>query len=114
MNREGQVIGINSQIISSSGVNAGVCFAVPINTAAGVIPELIENGSYEYAYLGISGASVTPAVAEVNDLSADIKGVLITSVTGRGPAASAGISGARQASDHSRYHTFNQHRRHPG
>ncbi len=103
LDREGQVIGINSQIISSSGANAGVGFAVPINTAARVIPELIQNGSYEYAYLGISGASVTPVVAEANGLSADTKGVLITSVTGRGPAASAGISGAGQTADQSGY-----------
>ena len=103
LDREGQVIGINSQIISSSGANAGVGFAVPINTAARIIPELIDNGSYEYAYLGISGASVTPVLAEVNGLSEDTKGVLITSVTGRGPAASAGITGAGQASNQSRY-----------
>jgi 2-alkenal reductase len=102
LDREGQVIGINSQIISS-GANAGVGFAVPINTAARVIPELIENGSYEYVYLGISGASVTPALAEVNGLSSDTKGVLITSVTGRGPAALAGINGVGQAADQSRY-----------
>ena len=103
LDRVGQVIGINSQIISSSGANAGVGFAVPINTASRVIPELIENGSYEYAYLGISGASVTPAFAEVNGLSSGTKGVLITSVTGRGPAALAGINGMGQAADQSRY-----------
>ena len=92
LNREGQVIGINSQIISSSGANAGVGFAVPINTAARVIPELIENGTYEYAYLGISGAPVTSALAELNGVSPDTKGVLITSVTARGPAALAGLN----------------------
>ena len=92
LDRKGQVIGINSQTISSCGANAGVGFAVPTNTAARVIPELIEYGAYEYAYLGISGASVTTVLAEVNGLSEYTKGVLMTSVTGRGPAASAGIT----------------------
>jgi len=91
------------QVIGSSGVNAGVGYAVPINPATRTIPELVENGAYEYAYWGISGASVTPVLAEVNGLSEDTKGVVITSVTGRGPAASAGITAARQASTETRY-----------
>ena len=94
---------MNSQIIGSSGANAGVGFVVPINTAARIIPELIEYGAYEYAYLGISGASVTTVLAEVNGLSEYTKGVLMTSVTGRGPAASAGITGASQARTQNRY-----------
>ena len=103
LDRKGQLIGINSQIISSSGANAGVGFAVPVNTAARVIPDLIEFGSYQYAYMGISGTSVTPALADANSLSPDTKGVLITSVTSRGPAASAGIGATGQTGSQGSY-----------
>ncbi len=51
LDRRGHVIGVNTQIISRSGSNSGIGFAVPINTAKRVIPELIENGRYQYAWL---------------------------------------------------------------
>ena len=48
----GQVIGINSQIASQSGGNVGIGFAVPINTAADVVPQLENGGKVQHAYLG--------------------------------------------------------------
>ena len=98
LDRHGQVIGINSQIISSSGSNSGVSFAVPINTAKRVVPELIENGNYEYAYLGISGTEVRDRVAEVNGLPKNTRGVLVIIVTGDSPADRAGV-GSSNISD---------------
>src|SRR5918995_1359056 len=56
----GQVIGINSQIESQSGGNEGVGFAVPIKTAADVVNQLQSGGEIQHAYLGISGADITP------------------------------------------------------
>ena len=94
LDRAGRVIGINSQILSSSGSSAGVGFAVPVNTARRVVPELIANGSYRYAYLGISGASLTPNLADANRLPRETRGVLVIQVASDGPAAQAGVSGS--------------------
>jgi 2-alkenal reductase len=94
LDRRGKVIGINSQIISSSGANAGVGFAVPINTAKRIVPELIADGTYEYAYLGINGASLTPRLAEANDLPGDTRGTLVVGLVNGGPAEEAGLHAA--------------------
>ena len=97
LDRQGRVIGINSQIISSSGVNSGVGFAVPINTAKRVVPELIASGIYQHAYLGITGASVSPGLAEANGLPEDTRGVFVVAVVTGGPADNAGLSGSTGA-----------------
>lgn len=94
LDRQGRVIGINSQIISNSGSNAGVGFAIPINTAKRVVPELIASGKYEYAYLGINGTSLDATLAEINSLPRDTRGVLVLGVVGGGPADRAGLSGS--------------------
>ena len=99
LDRFGQVIGINAQIASRSGSNAGVGFAVPINTARRVVPELISSGSYKYAYLGISGASLTSELAEANGLPEDTRGVLIVEVVPDGPAARFGVTGSEETKE---------------
>jgi S1-C subfamily serine protease len=88
----GRVIGINSQIESQSGGNVGIGFAVPIDTARDVADQLIEDGEVEHAFLGITGADVTPQVADVLNLSVD-HGALVQEVTPDGPADEAGIEG---------------------
>ena len=95
IDRHGNVVGINSQIISRSGGSSGVGFAVPINTAKRIVPVLIEEGDYTYAYLGISGSSLGAALAEANDLPSDTRGVLVVTVVPDGPADRAGLSEAR-------------------
>jgi 2-alkenal reductase len=99
LDREGNVIGINSQIISNSGSSAGVGFAVPINTARRVVPELIAGGSYSYAYLGISGASLTGDMATANGLPEETRGVLVIDTVGDGPAQLAGVSGSTRTGE---------------
>ena len=94
LDRKGHVIGVNTQIISRSGANSGIGFAVPINTAKRVIPELIENGQYQYAWLGISGTSLRPDVAELMDLPRDTRGTLVIDVINDGPADAAGLLGS--------------------
>jgi S1-C subfamily serine protease len=89
----GQVIGINSQIESpNGGGNIGIGFAVPINTARSVVQQLLQNGSVQHAYLGISGTDLTPQIANVLNLPVD-QGALVQSVTPGGPAEKAGIKG---------------------
>ena len=93
----GRVIGINSQIATGSGTSSdsggsvGIGFAVPINTAKRVIPQLKESGKVQRAYLGITGATIDSSLSKLN-LKAD-HGVLVQEVTPGGPAAKAGIRG---------------------
>ena len=93
LDANGRVIGINSQIESpGGGGNVGVGFAVPINTARQVVQQLLTNGSVQHAYLGISGASVTPQLADVLNLPVK-EGALVQSVVPGGPADKAGVKG---------------------
>ena len=91
LDRHSNVIGINAQIISQSGANTGVGFAVPINTAKRIIPVLIDKGKYEYSYIGISGATLGASLAEANGLPRDARGVLVVGVASDGPAERAGL-----------------------
>ena len=94
LDRQGRVIGVNTQIMSSSGANSGIGFAVPINTAKRVIPGLIEAGRYEYAWLGISGITLTGDTAELTGLPRNTRGTLIIEIAPGGPADSAGLHGS--------------------
>ncbi len=94
LNRLGEVIGINTQIISSSGGSSGIGFAVPINIAKQVVPTLIQGKQYDYAWLGITGRTVSPEMAGFMDLPLDTRGALVIDVTSDGPAAKAGLKGS--------------------
>jgi S1-C subfamily serine protease len=89
----GRVIGINSQIITggAGNGNVGIGFAVPINTAKKLLPQLKQSGSVVHAYLGITGATIDASLADLQ-LKVD-KGVLVQTVTADGPAARAGVHG---------------------
>jgi 2-alkenal reductase len=94
LNLEGQVIGVNAQIASGSGgVNSGVGFAIPANVVRRVAPTLIEQGVYQWPWLGVSGTSVNLLLQEANDLPVQ-QGAYIGEVTDGGPAARAGLQGA--------------------
>ena len=94
LDRHGRVVGINTQIISRSGSNAGVGLAVPINIAKMVVPALIADGKYEYSWLGISGAPVSPDVAQLMEFPKGTQGALVMSVNQDGPAHEAGLKGS--------------------
>jgi S1-C subfamily serine protease len=94
LDREGQVIGVNTMIISGFGASAGVGFAIPVNVVKQVVPVLIEEGAYDYAWLGITGRDLDRETALAMDLSADQRGALVTEVTEGGPAEAAGLLGA--------------------
>jgi S1-C subfamily serine protease len=91
---EGKVIGINSQIQTggSGDGNVGIGFAVPINTAREVVEQIEKNGKVEHAFIGISGGSITPALAKALKLPVE-DGVLVNEVTKGSPADKAGIEG---------------------
>jgi S1-C subfamily serine protease len=88
----GRVIGINSQIATGGSGNGsvGIGFAVPSSTAGDVTQQLLETGEVQHAFLGISGADVSPQLADALDLSVD-QGALVGEVTQGGPAEEAGV-----------------------
>jgi S1-C subfamily serine protease len=92
----GRVIGINSQIATAgSGGSVGVGFAVPIDTAKAVIPELQAHHMISHAYIGIHGEEVAdPMVSMDSGTDAASAGVRVEGVDAGGPAARAGILGA--------------------
>ncbi|HYT49151.1 MAG TPA: trypsin-like peptidase domain-containing protein [Pyrinomonadaceae bacterium] len=91
LDSHGRMIGINSQIESPSGASAGVGFAIPVNIAKRIVPELVRNGSVQRPKLGITPRDVESLGRQV-DLPAN-DGVLIMSVQTGGPAANAGLRG---------------------
>ncbi len=94
LDRYGHVIGVNTQIISRSGANSGIGFAVPINIAKQVVPSIIGGGEYEYSWLGISGTTLRPDLAEAMDLPRRTQGALVIDVVRDGPAEDAGLEGS--------------------
>lgn len=88
---KGQVIGVTYMIESPSQASAGIGFVIPASIVGRVVPTLIANGSYQHPYLGISGSSLTPAVAEAMDLEPSQRGVLVGDLTPEGPADKAGL-----------------------
>ena len=90
---EGNVIGINSQIISRSGGNQGIGFAIPINSVKKIIPTLIKGEKFEYPYIGITGMDLNPNLKKALAIDSNIKGVMIVDVVKGSPADLGGLSG---------------------
>ncbi|ESR27297.1 HtrA protease/chaperone protein [Lutibaculum baratangense AMV1] len=89
-NMKGEVVGINTAIISPSGGSIGIGFAVPSNLASSVINQLVEFGETRRGWLGVRIQTVTPEIAE--SLGMDrARGALIAGVTEGGPAEEAGM-----------------------
>jgi S1-C subfamily serine protease len=89
----GRLIGINTAIYSPSGANAGIGFAVPVDTVNSIVPQLIKYGKFTRPGLGIN--ILSDQIAQQQKL----EGVVILGVTPGGAADQAGISGARQTPD---------------
>lgn len=94
VNRYGQVIGVTTAIISPVEASVGVGFAVPSVIVNKVVPRLIQDGHFPDPWIGISGLSMTPDLAEAMDLDTDQRGVLVIEVTPGSPADDAGIRGS--------------------
>ena len=90
----GRVIGINTMMLSRTGASSGVGFAVPIQIAEQVVPVLIQGEAFQYAWLGISGATVSPEIAEAMDIADNTRGILVIDVVEDGPAEKAGLAGS--------------------
>jgi S1-C subfamily serine protease len=91
----GRVIGINSQIATGGGQGSvGIGFAVPINTAKKLLPDLKAGETIERAYLGVQMQDVSKQLAEDLNLGSD-SGALVVDVTPGSPAGEAGLRGGR-------------------
>jgi S1-C subfamily serine protease len=90
LNSSGEVIGVSTAIFSPSGGSVGVGFAIPINTAKRIIPELIKHGYVARPYLGITGHKVFPALAQALSLPVR-EGIMVVEVAPGSPAQRAGI-----------------------
>ena len=95
LNLQGQVIGVNAQIQTNSlsGNNSGVGFAIPVSIVKRVIPEMIENGYYDWAWLGVAGTDMSPVIAEAMNVEV-VKGAYLSSIVENGPAEKAGLHGS--------------------
>jgi len=87
---EGRLIGINTAILSRSGGNQGIGFAIPVNLARDVMSSLVTDGKVTRGYLGVMIQDVTPVLARKLELK-DQKGALVGDVVPKGPADKAGI-----------------------
>ena len=85
-----RVIGINQQIETNSGANDGVGFAVPVSAIKRSVAQLEEDGSVEYAYIGVSSQALYPQLAAKLGLDTTFGGLLAEVVPG-GPAEKAGL-----------------------
>lgn len=89
-NLDGEVVGVNSAIISPSGASVGIGFAVPASTAKPVVEQLLKYGETRRGWIGVRIQTVTPDIAESVGLG-PVRGALIAGLTEGGPAAAAGL-----------------------
>jgi serine protease Do len=90
VNTAGELIGINSQILSPSGGSIGIGFAIPANMARDVMGQLIKQGRVHRGMIGVGIQSVTADLAQSLSLT-QVRGALVNEVRPASPAASAGI-----------------------
>jgi serine protease Do len=87
---QGRVIGINTVIMSSSGVYEGIGFAIPVETVLRVVEQLLTKGKASHPYMGILGQNVDPEVAKKFNLPVK-EGAIIVDVVKSSPAGKAGL-----------------------
>jgi serine protease Do len=91
VNMNGEVIGINSAIVSGSAGNDGIGFAIPIKMATSVADMLIKDGKVHYARIGIALETLSPALSRQLGLDEGTKGVVVGNVFKGTPAEKAGL-----------------------
>ncbi|MEY4642068.1 MAG: hypothetical protein RLZZ227_2062 [Pseudomonadota bacterium] len=90
LNSLGQLIGVNTQIVSPSGASAGIGFAIPVNTVKKVVPQLLQYGREVQPTIGIE------PVPESYSSARGIEGLVVATVSPDSPAERAGISGLQR------------------
>ncbi|MDZ7793779.1 MAG: trypsin-like peptidase domain-containing protein [Spirochaetia bacterium] len=95
LNTNGEMIGINTMIYSPSGGSVGIGFAVPVNTARRVVPQLIEYGKVLRGWIEMVPVQLEPSIVRYGNLSVK-KGIMISKVSRGGNAEQAGLRGGDQ------------------
>lgn len=90
INTRGELVGVNTALLSRSGESNGIGFAIPVNLARGVMQQIIAHGRVIRGWLGVVPQPLTPQLAEAFRLN-DIQGVLIREITPGSPAEAAGL-----------------------
>jgi serine protease Do len=94
VNDQGLVMGVTFAIESPTRSNAGIGFVIPSSIVVRVVPSLIKDGKYQHTYLGITGGTLTPTIAEAMKLDPNQRGVLVSEVNSGTPADKAGLLGS--------------------
>jgi len=92
LNTSGKMVGINTMIYSPSGGSVGIGFAVPVNTARRVVPQLIEFGKVLRGWIDIVPVQLEPSIVRYGKLSVS-KGIMVSKVAPGSPADKAGLMG---------------------
>ncbi len=90
LNLKGELVGINTAILSRSGGYQGIGFAIPSNMAKSIMGSLVKNGKVVRGFLGVMIQDLTPQLAKALKIK-DAKGVLVSDVVPNGPADKAGL-----------------------
>jgi serine protease Do len=91
INLNGEVIGINSLIISASQGSEGMGFAIPSNMAKDISESLLQHGKVVRGYMGVNIQDITPEMAKGLKIKGSVKGAIVTDIMPGGPAEKAGI-----------------------
>jgi len=94
LNLDGEVVGVNSAIASTTGTNSGVGFSIPVDAVRRVVPALIDDGAYAYPYMGISIADGISLDAQAQYGLPQTQGAYIVGLTPGGPADQARLISA--------------------
>jgi serine protease Do len=92
LNMKGEVVGLNTAILSSGEFFSGIGFSIPSDTLRIIVPALIANGTYLHPWVGVGGTDVTPEIALALGLE-EAKGFLVTDIIPGSPADEYGIRG---------------------
>ncbi len=92
VNVNGEVVGVNTAIVSESGTFAGIGFAIPSETVRRELPSLVQTGRYDHPWIGVSGMDVAVDIAEEMALE-EVRGFLVINVVPGSPADDANLEG---------------------
>jgi S1-C subfamily serine protease len=89
LNTQGEVVGVNF-----AALQHGLGFAIPMNLIQDIVPRLVDKGNYTHPYLGFTGTTLTSDLAaNIENITEDVKGVVVNTLVKGGPADNAGMHG---------------------
>jgi S1-C subfamily serine protease len=94
LNTRGEMIGMNTAILSGTNTFSGIGFAIPSNSITKIVPILIEKGYYLHPYLGLTFGALTSDLVENASLPVNLEGIYVNTIMKNSPADKAGIHGS--------------------